>query len=74
MLNNYSILSSFFLLIFNIYKDEPNPEYDPYKKTAATLNTATPPTSAINQRGIRLFVSAINKFLIINKFVSFKFS
>ena len=64
----------FFLLIFNVYNDEPNPEYDPYKKTAATLNTATPPTSAINQRGIRRFVSAINKVLVINKFDSFKFS
>jgi hypothetical protein len=49
----------FFLLNFNNYKDEPNPEYDPYTKTAATLNTATPPTSAINQSGIRRFVSAI---------------
>jgi len=73
VLNKYSTLS-LFLLIFNVYSDEPNPEYDPYKKTAATLNTATPPTSAINQRGIRRFVSAINKVLVINKFDSFKFS
>ena len=73
MLNNYSILSSFFTY-FSIYNDDPNPEYDPYMKTASTLNTATPPTSAINQRGIRLFVSAINKILIISKLVYFKFS
>ena len=59
MLNNISILSSI-LINFNNYNEEPNPEYDPYTNTAATLNTATPPTSAINQSGIRRFVSAIN--------------
>lgn len=67
--------NTFFLLsIPIIYNDDPKPEYDPYKKTASTLNTATPPTSAISQRGIRLFVSAINKVLIINKIIKFNSS
>lgn len=41
------------------YKDDPKPEYEPKINNPKIVKTPIPPTSAINQRGTRLFVSAI---------------
>jgi hypothetical protein len=48
----------------SFYKEDPKPEYDPKRNKPRTVNTASPPTVAISQRGTRLFVSAI-RFEII---------